>query len=128
VEVIRTFRGDAAEVPLTRHFVADVLERAGLEATYEVMLVTSELVTNAVVHGRDPLELHLEVDDGHLHLEVVDCGDEPPDPGRIMPASAARGGRGLPLVDCLTERWGACRDPRGRTMVWADLPAPAALR
>lgn len=128
MEVIRTFRADAAEVPITRHFVADVLERAGLEATDEVMLVTSELVTNAVVHGSDPLEIHVEVDDCRLHLEVVDCGNEPPDPARIMPASAARGGRGLPLVDCLTDQWGACRDPRGRTMVWADLQAPAASR
>lgn len=125
MQLIRTFRRELAEVSRTRHFIADALQRAGVQATDEVMVVTSELVTNAVLHGRDPLEIHLEVEDNRLHLEVVDCGSGPPDPTALMPGTGSRGGRGLPIVDSLTERWGACRDARGRTMVWADLVAPS---
>ena len=87
------------------------------------MLVTSELVSNAVIHGADPVELHLALDDERLHLEVVDAGGVVLDP-HPMPDPLALGGRGLPLVEALTQAWGSERDDRGRTLVWADLSTP----
>lgn len=125
MHLIRNFPRDAAEVPRARRFVADALRRAGLKATDEVLLVTSELVSNAVLHGDDPLELHLEVDDGRLHLEVLDGGGHAPNAPSGMPDGEAQGGRGLPLVASMAEAWGALVDQRGHTMVWADLRAPA---
>lgn len=127
MHLIRTFRRDAAEVPRARHFVADSLQRAGLRATDEVMLVTSELVSNAIIHGDDPLELHIDLDEGHLHLEVLDGGGHVPTEPFPMPDSHAQGGRGLPLVASVTDAWGSGLDPRGHTLVWADLTAPAAV-
>lgn len=124
MHLIRTFSRDAAEVPRARRFVADALDRAGLRATDEVLLVISELVTNAVLYGDDPVELHLEVDEGELHLEVLDGGGDPPVAPAGMPHGEAHGGRGLPLVASLSRAWGARLDPRGYTMVWADLRAP----
>lgn len=126
MQVIRRFSRDAAEVPRARRFVADTLERSGRQATDEVMLVTSELVSNAVRHGRDPVELHLQLDaDDRLHLEVVDAGGVAPQAPAAMPAVEAEGGRGLPLVAALSESWGSAVDARGHTAVWADLPVPS---
>jgi anti-sigma regulatory factor (Ser/Thr protein kinase) len=123
MQLIRTFRREPAEVSRSRRFVADALERSGRHPTDAVMLVTSELVSNAVMHGTDPVELHLALDDERLHLEVVDAGGVVLGP-HAMPDALALGGRGLPLVDALTQAWGSERDSRGRTMVWADLSAP----
>jgi anti-sigma regulatory factor (Ser/Thr protein kinase) len=130
MQVIRRFSRDAAEVPRARRFVADALERSGRQATDEVMLVTSELVSNAVRHGRDPVELHLELDtDGdRLHLEVIDAGGVAPQAPSAMPEVEAEGGRGLPLVAALSESWGSAVDAHGHTAVWADLPAPSLER
>lgn len=121
----RTFERKAAAVSRARLFVADALARAGRESTDDVMLVTSELVSNAVKHGADPVEVHLQLDDEALHLEVHDAGgaevDVPP-----MPGSGALGGRGLPLVAAVARSCGARLDHRGHTMVWADFPAAAS--
>jgi anti-sigma regulatory factor (Ser/Thr protein kinase) len=127
MQVIQRFSRDAAEVPRARRFVADTLERSGREATDDVMLVTSELVSNAVRHGREPVELHLELDPEYdrLHLEVIDGGGVAPQASSAMPAVEAEGGRGLPLVAALSESWGSAVDGRGHTAVWADLPVPS---
>lgn len=123
MHLIRTFQRQAAEVGRARCFVADALRRSGREATDDVLLVTSELVANAVAHGSDPVEVHLELVDGTLHLEVHDAGGVDLEPAE-MPAAGSRGGRGLPLVAAVTKSSGTEIDPRGHTIVWADLAAP----
>ena len=125
MHLIRTFERKAAEVSRARRFVADALERAGRQPPDEVMLVTSELVSNAVLHGADPVEVHLQLDDEALYLEVHDAGSAEIDVPS-MPGCGALGGRGLPLVAAITRSCGARLDQRGHTMVWADFPAPAA--
>lgn len=127
MHVSRTFARQAAEVPHARHYVAAVLEQAGLETTDEVLLVTSELVSNAVVHGAGRIELHLTLDGDLVHLEVCDEGARVPSL-TAMPAPDATGGRGLPLVDRMSRAWGTGLDARGRTRVWADLAAPLLRR
>ncbi|MGH1554561.1 ATP-binding protein [Streptomyces sp. L7] len=72
--------------------------------------VTSELVTNACVHakGGDGTVLWPAVEDGRLRVVVYD-GDENPPVIRELTAEPGErgGGRGLYLVDALTEgRWG----------------------
>ena len=127
MHLIRTFERKAAEVSRARRFVADALERAGREPPDEVMLVTSELVSNAVIHGADPVEVHLQLVDDALHLEVHDAGGAEIDVPS-MPGNGALGGRGLPLVAALARSCGSRLDNRGHTTVWAELPAPAVGR
>ena len=92
----------------------------------DVLLLVSELVTNAVRVGGGPVNLALRavMIDDHvaLRIEVTDCG-----PG--LPASVATGalpradacsGRGLPLVDLLAQSWGSER-VNGENLVWAHL-------
>lgn len=85
-------------------------------------LVATELITNAWKHGSGdgPITLRVEIRDDCLHLEV--CGDSQSDPVRERDADESKAdGRGLTMVEDLTDRWGFARD--GDVLcVWADIP------
>lgn len=88
-------------------------------------LVLSELIGNAVRHGlalpSGQLLARWDCTAGGLRIEVVDGGTGPA--GAVPPAAdEAEGGRGLALVDRLSDSWGSTPDDPG-TAVWADLPA-----
>ncbi|MFD7163601.1 ATP-binding protein [Streptomyces violascens] len=89
-----------------------------------IKLVTSELVTNSVVHGHEPITVGLCLDDSRLLLVVHDGSDEPPI--RQAGATDEESGRGLLLVDALASRNGWSKTAHGKK-VWAefDLPVPA---
>lgn len=84
------------------------------------MLVVSELVTNAVRHGRgDSVGLRVKTADGELRIEVTDGN---PAPARLREAGeAAENGRGLFLVAAVAKKWGV--SPDGRT-TWCSLAIP----
>jgi two-component sensor histidine kinase len=73
-------------------------------------LLASELVTNAVTHGRGDVRVVMEYDEDGLAVTVSD--DEPAVPEVAKGASAAVGGRGLRLVEVLASDWGV--EPEGR--------------
>jgi anti-sigma regulatory factor (Ser/Thr protein kinase) len=89
-----------------RHFVAATLRDAGKdqELVDRLGLVTSELVTNAVIHAMTELEIRVTLDGPSVLLEVFDGASEPP--WRPLPAAFDTGGRGLMLVDALVDEWG----------------------
>jgi anti-sigma regulatory factor (Ser/Thr protein kinase) len=85
----------------------------------EVALVISELVSNALEHGRGQVVLRLQLDDGTVRGEVIDDG------GGFEHEIRERGpddvsGRGLFLVETLSNRWGI---HEGTTHVWFELAA-----
>lgn len=89
--------------------------------------LVAELAANAVTHGRLPgrdfrLALHATTD--VLRIEVTDTrGDDLP---RRQPLSTdAVSGRGLLLVEALTDRWGVEVGPVPRKTVWAELDLPS---
>ena len=72
----------------------------------ELKLIVSELVTNAVLHGRGPVGLRLKASNGKVTGEVRDAGvGFHPGPPRTISPDDAEGGRGLYLVDQLCRRW-----------------------
>jgi anti-sigma regulatory factor (Ser/Thr protein kinase) len=83
-------------------------------------LLTSELVTNAVVHGEGDIRLRAQLDEDRLLVEVIDqgCGFE-----RVFRDRARDelGGWGLRLVDTEASRWGV---HEGITHVWFELERP----
>lgn len=96
----------------------------------DVMLVASELVTNAVVHSGCSQDDVVSVE-FQLSPEVVVCSVS--DPGRTgkiaRPAVGERlgGGFGLRVVEQLASRWGTERQDGGRYRVWAEVARhPAA--
>ncbi|MFD7919079.1 ATP-binding protein [Streptomyces sp. NPDC059740] len=86
----------------------------------DVVVVVSELVTNAVEHGFGDVELRMRHHGGEVRVEV---SDDNPAPARLRHAAEDEtGGRGLFLVDVLARNWGVTRD--GRT-TWASFRALA---
>ena len=95
-------------------------QRCGPTAAETAVLLTSELVTNAVVHTRSA-DVGLQARcDGRTLLVAVD--DEAPAPP-VCCAGAAQG-TGLALVDSLAERWGWEPLPTGKR-VWFEVPCGA---
>jgi anti-sigma regulatory factor (Ser/Thr protein kinase) len=91
------------------------------EALEDLRLLVSELVTNAVRHGRpvggEGLELGVWLDEGTARVEVVDGGDGFSPPG-AAPEPGHLGGWGLVVVDRLADRWGV--DGDDTTRVWLE--------
>lgn len=84
----------------------------------DIVLVVSELVTNALLHGHGTPVVRLL--DGGDNVRVEVCDDSPllPVSHRVTPTS----GLGLRVVEQLSSAWGASRRGRGK-VVWCELPA-----
>jgi anti-sigma regulatory factor (Ser/Thr protein kinase) len=90
------------------------------DALAEVILLVSEVVTNAVRHGRDDdgtVELGLALGDDSVRVEVVDAGSGFTPPRRSSDPEAP-GGWGLVVVERLADRWGV--EAPGSTLVWFE--------
>jgi anti-sigma regulatory factor (Ser/Thr protein kinase) len=88
----------------------------------DARLVVSELVANAVQHGRPSpdgfLNLAWEIESSNLVLSVEDGGDQPIQPREPDPESVD--GRGLHIVESLSKSWTVQRGA-GTTMVCASI-------
>lgn len=92
------------------------------ELASDVALLTSELVTNALLHGSvwdRYLRVAVQLTGAVLRIEVTDPkGERRPEPRAA--ADDEQFGRGLHIVSMLSERWGSCDRVVGKT-VWAEL-------
>jgi anti-sigma regulatory factor (Ser/Thr protein kinase) len=108
---------DPGEVARARELVRTALRAWDLQDHEAVLeLAASELVTNALTHGRGDVEVAIGHHDGLLRLEVTDGGGGVPTPR--APSDAGLGGWGLRIVDQVADAWGADADDGGRTTVW----------
>jgi len=108
-----------------RRLVAQACEAAQLppDTCDSALLCTSELVTNAIVHGRSDVRLWVSTAPGLVRIEVGDDNSRHP---HLQPADdGALDGRGLFIVDLLTTRWGVRDDSIGK-IVWFELHVPTA--
>ncbi|MDN0197853.1 ATP-binding protein [Streptomyces sp. S.PNR 29] len=112
-----------------RAFTRDTLRGWSLDhRSDDALLVITELASNAVTHampsaaaGGTEVGLGLALDPGHLTLSVCDSDDNPPVYPPPDGADLDEHGRGLCIVDALSEEWGwTPRPPAGKT-VWARL-------
>ncbi|MDX3262350.1 ATP-binding protein [Streptomyces sp. NPDC093228] len=138
LQVQLEIRPDPAEVGRARRWARSRLVGSGIAAdeplAETLVLLVSELVTNAVVHTGCPAVLRLLLtgvrDDssscaaaGTVRLEVADASARPPAPRHAM--GDETGGRGLELVDGLADRWGW--DPEGvGKRIWCEVDRRAA--
>ncbi|MEA2194109.1 MAG: serine/threonine-protein kinase RsbW [Solirubrobacteraceae bacterium] len=126
IEVPRDERGPAqSRAALTDRFSGRISARR-LE---DLLLIVSELTTNALRHGAGRIRMRVRLDGGLLHGEVIDEGS-----GFARKVERrgidAVGGNGLHMVGALARRWGI---HEGSSHVWFELapgndPQPADPR
>lgn len=100
---------EEVSIPDARRCVADGLEAAGVDGVVvaDLLVVVSELVSNAVMHGAGgAVQLAVRDIDGCIEITVVSRGgaDVGPVPTWTMPPPGAIGGRGLALVRALADQ------------------------
>jgi anti-sigma regulatory factor (Ser/Thr protein kinase) len=117
-----------SSVAVARRRLVSELAAAGIYETSvgDAALVISELLSNAIRHAAPlpgaQVRVTWTLDHDALRIGVSDAGDGPL-PHVAEPAPGAPGGRGLGIVESLSDRWGVSRED-GETTVWAQLPAP----
>jgi anti-sigma regulatory factor (Ser/Thr protein kinase) len=114
------FPSVAPNAASARRFVGAALRRWGCSdhLTGLVLLLTSELVTNAYRHAATETRVTVQLDDDRVRVEVRDAGDGELE---IRPFDTDRvDGRGLQIIDALADRWDHHSD-RGGTAVWFEL-------
>jgi anti-sigma regulatory factor (Ser/Thr protein kinase) len=105
------------QVRLTAGPVAAGEARSQVRADADVaVLLTSELVTNAITHqaGRSSITLAVTCSPGQLRIDVHDTSRDRP----VLAAAPvdAETGRGLMLVATLSDEWGSYRTPAGKAV------------
>ncbi|MFB6790125.1 ATP-binding protein [Streptomyces olivaceus] len=128
------FEDASGVVPLARDFTREALYAWGWlpsatadqrAAAEDVLLVVSELVTNACLHAEGPDELWITCEKKVIRLEVSDRGTGQPAP-RTPHRAGRPGGHGMFIVQRLCLDWGVVRTPGvAGKRVWAELGAPA---
>jgi anti-sigma regulatory factor (Ser/Thr protein kinase) len=108
-------------VGTARRFVRDVLEDNAVDTDVveTVELLTSEVITNALVHARSAPKLAVRVRNEAVRVEVADVS--PVVPIRRDIDENALSGRGIAIVDSLASGWGVTGlSPHGKT-VWFEV-------
>jgi anti-sigma regulatory factor (Ser/Thr protein kinase) len=116
---------NAGSVRFSRDAVRGALARFDEDTVEAAAILTDELVTNAIMHGRPPIVLDIKEDHETVTVAVRDAG-----PGIPEARSARRGalsGRGLTIVDSMSDGWGVDERQHGKC-VWFQLHMrPVAL-
>jgi anti-sigma regulatory factor (Ser/Thr protein kinase) len=113
-------QADASAPSRARRYVASHCRKLPADTLDVVRLLTSELVTNAIVHGAGDALMDIEINGDVVIVGVRDHGE-----GTVGPASRfswPETGHGLTLVEQLSERWGV--EPADETpgkRVWFQL-------
>jgi two-component sensor histidine kinase len=124
----RRFPGDATSAAAARRFALGAVEGAAPDAVQAVELMVSELATNCIRHAEREFDLTIVSTAGEIRVEVSDAASGVPtkrSPGLEDPT-----GRGLQIVELLSQDWGVDLAPEGGKTVWFTIlaKAPGVLR
>jgi anti-sigma regulatory factor (Ser/Thr protein kinase) len=120
-QVRRRFAATPGSVREARGFLQRAI--AGVvdaQTSNELTLVLSELATNAVRHAGTPFEVVVAADDP-VRIEVLDGSTD----DLVARDASDAGGRGLPIIDQLCDRWGVRLVDEGKC-VWCERDLSAA--
>lgn len=116
---------DARCARVARQAVARMLKAGACDVDADIaLLLTSELVTNALLHASPPLALLVTQVAGVLRVEVSDGSAVAP--VQRKSSSSATSGRGIEMTATLADRWGSQLDEAtGTKCVWFELDCGA---
>lgn len=111
---------DSHAPSVARQYVEDHSDHLPAELIADAQLLVSEIVTNALRHGRGAITLRVRLDEPRLGIAVTDEG--PGVPTQRDPGIEEASGRGLLIVDAVARAWGVDSVPGadGKT-VWFDI-------
>ena len=117
------FQPELSSPAAARAFVRSELEQQAVpEPPLETaVLLTSEIVSNALLHARTQVDLLLIMASSGVRVEVHDGNARQPRPPATPAPLDATTGRGLMMVEALAGRWGVDGTGDGKT-VWFELP------
>lgn len=112
---------DARAVRDLRHFVERTLTEAGVpaETVDNAVLLTSEVLSNVVLHAATPAELRMTVDGQRVRIDVSDGNARLPEVRVFDFVSAS--GRGLAILAAIASAWGVEPLPGQGKRVWFEL-------
>ncbi len=121
IEARTLLPGDVTTPAAARRFVRVALESVEADAVVveTAELLTTELVTNAIVHVGCKSQLFIRAAGGVVRVEVTDPDDRLPSMGAA--STDALKGRGLIIVNGLASAWGVERAAAGGKTVWFEL-------
>ncbi|MGI8810283.1 MAG: ATP-binding protein [Acidimicrobiales bacterium] len=108
-------------VGAARRFVRDVLMSRQVDGRVvdTVELLTSEVVTNAIIHGRSGPQLAVEIGESVVRVAVGDLS--PALPVRKFSRPDDVSGRGVVIIEELASAWGVEREGNGSKRVWFEV-------
>ncbi|HEV2760119.1 MAG TPA: ATP-binding protein [Acidimicrobiales bacterium] len=121
IEVRTMLNAHPTSVGAARRFVRDVLmSRQVADCVVDtVELLTSEVVTNAIIHGRSGPHLAVEIEERFVRVAVRDLSPELPVRQLSRPDDVS--GRGVVIVEELASAWGVERERNGAKRVWFEV-------
>ncbi|MFK4152927.1 ATP-binding protein [Streptomyces fungicidicus] len=128
--VARSFTRDPGSLKSIRRFIRETISAWGLTALADdLTAAVNELTTNAVQHAlaapggaHERAWLGMTRTGNTVMCAVADPSPTPP--SRRRPACMADAGRGLAVVDALTDQWGYTATAPGGKAVWVRISAP----
>lgn len=108
-------------VPMARRFARAALRESSADVD-TVLLLVSEVVTNAVLHARSDIRLVVEDRQDVARVEVHDSSRISPRMHHFRLASAT--GRGLRMLDQLSRTWGVEVVSGTGKVVWFEVGSP----
>jgi anti-sigma regulatory factor (Ser/Thr protein kinase) len=121
MRVEQRFTPARTSVPAVRTFVRGAIERLPQDVVDRVMLIVSELATNAFLHAKSEFVVSVEMRASVLRIEIVDHGGGRPEVQPPQPPTAIHG-RGLQIVDHLADRWGSVLSASGTDkLIWVEV-------
>jgi anti-sigma regulatory factor (Ser/Thr protein kinase) len=114
-----SFAAEPPSATAARRFVTGIIgPLVRRDVTEVAALLTTELATNSVLHARTDIDVEVSVSALQVRVEVSDA--HPSLPVRIRPEDHSTFGRGLLLVDELSDDWGVAPHGTGKG-VWFAL-------
>lgn len=123
----RSFPHEPQSVPAARRFALSVLDGSSPETLEAIELMVSELATNCIRHTDSGFELTIIRSGQDIRVEATDQAGGTPTMRSPKPTDAS--GRGLKIIDMLSQRWGVRSDGASGKTVWFTIadraPAPS---
>jgi anti-sigma regulatory factor (Ser/Thr protein kinase) len=132
VTAVRTFPPGVTSIRAARRFVLESVGTVPALPRAAIEVMVSELAMNTIQHANTAFEVRVALAGPVLRVEVTDSGSGRLEVRAMPPPGSTQGGRGLSLVEHLSDRWGVrpARSGPGKT-VWFEIsvrdagPAPS---